>query len=141
MENNNEREELRNKIIKHFSDPSFKGLTGEGQVFESKSSVCSDAVVLEIVEKSNKIEKIRFSGEGCAISLASSDVWCQMIEGKTRDQIQIILEEFEKMLGNKEFNENVLGELTIFRQIHAQRSRIACAKLPTIGIENFTKII
>jgi nitrogen fixation NifU-like protein len=137
MENTNERELLRNQIIKHFSDPQFKGHTNEGEIFESKSSVCSDTVALEISSSDEIVKHARFIGEGCAISLAASDVFCEVIENKSLDEIACILDEYEKMLKKEEFDESILEELTIFRQIPNQRSRIACAKLPTIGLEIF----
>lgn len=139
MINTNDREELRNLIVKHFSTPEFKGVSGKGTLFESKSSTCSDAIALEIEYENEKVTNARFAGEGCAISLASADVFCQMILQKSKSEIKKICDEFDLMLKNEKCDETLLDELMIFRQIYTQRSRIACAKLPTIGLEIFLK--
>ncbi|MFH1247054.1 MAG: SUF system NifU family Fe-S cluster assembly protein [Candidatus Micrarchaeota archaeon] len=64
--------------------------------------LCGDDVAVQLKVKNNKIEEIKFNGEGCAISQASTSMLCEYIEGKkVEDIIKMSKEDALELLGIK----------------------------------------
>ena len=66
--------------------------------------LCGDEVNIQIkVGDGSKIEQIRFTGKGCAISQASASMLTELAKGKDLDWVrQLSKEDILKMLGNPE---------------------------------------
>ncbi|MDD6879267.1 MAG: iron-sulfur cluster assembly scaffold protein [bacterium] len=58
--------------------------------------------------------------------------------GKTIDEIKKIIDNYEKMINEEEYNRDILEELIVYDEIYKQPSRKRCALLP---IEAIKKII
>ena len=102
------------------------------------SESCIDNIKIFIKEKDGVIEDACFDGVACAISTASTDILCDMVVGKTIDQANYIIEQYENMIYEKEYDDSVLEELIAFMNTHKQASRIKCA---TIGFTGVSSII
>ena len=132
---------MREIIIDHYSSPLHK-LTPKNEeeyktiVMDSES--CIDNIKIFIKEKDGVIEDACFDGVACAISTASTDILCDMVVGKTIDQANYIIEQYENMIYEKEYDDSVLEELIAFMNTHKQASRIKCA---TIGFTGVSSII
>lgn len=67
---------------------------------EGGNSSCGDLVVFTFLIKDNKIKDIKFKGEGCAISRASSSLLTEKVLGKTLKEVKNISEkELMDLLG------------------------------------------
>lgn len=79
----------REEILEIIRDLQNKG-TIKNPDFEATldNPLCGDEVRLQIKLNGSRIGKARFSGGGCAISLASADLLAQSIEGKSLTQIK-----------------------------------------------------
>ena len=66
--------------------------------------LCGDEITMQIkVGEGNKIEQIRYSGRGCAISQASSSMLTELAKGKPLEWVkQLSKEDILNMLGNPE---------------------------------------
>lgn len=132
---------MREIIMDHYSSPLHK-LTPKNEeeyktiVMDSES--CIDNIKIFIKEKDGVIEDACFDGVACAISTASTDILCDMVVGKTIDQANYIIEQYENMIYEKEYDDSVLEELIAFMNTHKQASRIKCA---TIGFTGVSSII
>jgi nitrogen fixation protein NifU and related proteins len=80
------------KVMEHFRHPKFMGEienpSGTGKV---GNPVCGDVMEVYIKVKKNKegvefIEDIKVKTFGCVSAIASSDVLCEMVKGKTLDE-------------------------------------------------------
>lgn len=75
------------KILDRFQHPKFSGeikdADGIGEVGNVK---CGDIMRVYIKVKDNKIEDIKFKTYGCVAAIASSDVLCEIVKGKTLEQ-------------------------------------------------------
>ena len=80
--------------------------------------------------ENGKIVDIRFDGEACAISTSATSVMIKSLIGKTKEEILKILENYENMINEKEYDENILGELNIYNEIYLKPNRKNCALLP-----------
>jgi NifU-like protein involved in Fe-S cluster formation len=92
----NDTSDSRAKIMEHYANPQFKGFKNQGEKYEAQSPTCSDRIQLEIASENDIVTHIAFEGEGCAVSLASSDTFCQTIQGKSKAVIQQIIVEYKK---------------------------------------------
>lgn len=112
----------REEILDHYKHPrNFGHLDKPDSKVEEGNVTCGDRIVIEIKGKKS-IEAIAFSGEGCAISLASASMLTEKVKHmKTTDVMKLKTDDIIAMLGTS---------LT--------PSRIRCALLP---LEVLTKAI
>lgn len=81
----------REVILDHYKHPrNFGHLDKPSVKVEEGNVTCGDRIVIELKVKSEKlkvIDDIRFSGEGCAISMASASMLTEKVKGKRPDDI------------------------------------------------------
>jgi nitrogen fixation protein NifU and related proteins len=109
----------REIILDHYKHPrNFGSLDNPDSQFEAQNASCGDKIRMEIIinVKSDRkiIKDVRFSGVGCAISIASASMLTEKVKGMEISEIKkITADEIQDWLGTK---------LT--------PSRIKCATLP-----------
>ena len=101
----------------------------------SNSTSCIDDIDLYIDIKDKIIKDIRFNGEACAISTASTSIMLKNIIGKSVSEASIYVDNFMNMVEEKEYNEELLGEGIAFNEVYKQASRKTCVILPYKGIK------
>jgi nitrogen fixation NifU-like protein len=68
--------------------------------YEDENPLCGDRIRMDLAIKDGKIEDVRFSGVGCAISQASASMLCERIVGLSlEDAKKIGREDVLEMLG------------------------------------------
>ena len=79
----------REEILEHYKRPHNWGpMESPDLEFEDTNPLCGDELKVEIkVDEDNKIEDIRFSGHGCAISQASASMTSDEIKGMSIDDL------------------------------------------------------
>jgi len=70
-----------------------------------------------------------------AISTSSTSIMIKNLIGKTIEEAQDYIENFEKMLNEEEYNEELLQEAIAYKEIYKQGNRKHCAFLPYEGIK------
>lgn len=73
------------QILDHYKHPHNRGML-DPATHEARESnpLCGDEISLTLrVDGSDRIEDVRFEGEGCAISMASASLLTDAIKGKT----------------------------------------------------------
>ena len=98
---------------------------------------CIDNLDIYIDMKDNIIKDISFEGEACVISISSTNILINMIIGKTKEEALYIIDNYLKMIDEKEYDKEVLKELLVFDDTSKQPSRIKCATLTANGIKKF----
>ena len=68
------------------------------------------------------------------VGIASS-VMTKELKGKSVEEAELIIENFERMINELPYNEEVLGELNIYNEVYKQPSRKKCALLPFVAIK------
>jgi nitrogen fixation NifU-like protein len=72
----------REIILDHYKHPrNFGHLPKPDVKIEEGNVTCGDRIIMEIKVEEGKIEDIRFSGEGCAISQASASMLTEKAKG------------------------------------------------------------
>ncbi len=82
----------REIIIDRYQNPHFKGeLDPHDITFEDSNPLCGDELRIDVrVNGEEKIEDARFSGRGCAISLASADLLLEYVQGKSIEEVKAL---------------------------------------------------
>jgi nitrogen fixation NifU-like protein len=75
----------KENILDHYRDPRNAGtLDNATHSHEENNPLCGDVIRIDIhVSDENVIDKVAFSGRGCAISQASASMLMEMLQGKT----------------------------------------------------------
>jgi nitrogen fixation NifU-like protein len=92
----------RELIIERYKTPHFKGELDPSDIsYEDDNPACGDHIKIDLrVDEDHIIKEAAFSGEGCAISLASADLLIESIIGKNLDEIKkLSKEDILEMLG------------------------------------------
>ena len=92
----------REVIIDRYQNPHYKGeLEPHDITFEDSNPLCGDELRIDVVLNGDeRIQDAKFSGRGCAISLASADLLLESIQGKTLDEVKALgKEDILELLG------------------------------------------
>lgn len=93
---------------------------------------CGDEIILELEVKDGAIEDLAFSGTGCAISQASTDMMIELMRGKTIHEARRLAELFIKMIQGEIIDESELEDLdeaAVLKNISTMPARVKCATL------------
>jgi nitrogen fixation NifU-like protein len=80
----------REQIIDRFKNPHRKGsLEPNDFSYEDDNPLCGDRIRVDLrVDEDGTIVEAAFSGEGCAISMASADLLMESVIGKSIDEVK-----------------------------------------------------
>ena len=129
----------RTIILDNYENPYNKGLTNDKDycIVNANNESCIDNFDLEIKVENNVIKDMHFDGEGCAISTSSTSIMLKLLIGKTIDEAIKIIEEYEKMIDEKEYDENILEEAIVYSDVYKQPSRKKCALLSYVNLKKY----
>ena len=100
--NSSEEDEIyRENILDHFKHPrNFGKLTEYNLSSKEFNPVCGDQIELFIKLKNNKVEDVKFTGKGCAISMASISMLTEKIRGLNLEELRNLnKEDILEMIG------------------------------------------
>lgn len=92
----------RENILDHYRHPRHAGTLADAtHSHEEYNPLCGDIIRIDLhVNEANIIDKVAFSGKGCAISQASASMLTELLEGKSLDEAkQISKDDILEMLG------------------------------------------
>ncbi len=92
----------RELIIERYKSPHFRGVLEPSDIsFEDDNPACGDHIRIDVrLDENQVVTEAVFSGEGCAISLASADLLLESIIGKTIEELkETTKEDILDMLG------------------------------------------
>ncbi len=127
----------REVILDNYSHPTNKTRENtEGYIkVNSNSESCIDNIDLYIKIEDDRIVDIKFDGEACAISTASTSIMIKNMIGKSIDEVTSMIDNFENMLNEKEYDDSNLNEAIVFDETYKQGNRKTCVTLPYTGIK------
>lgn len=131
-------EQIKREIImENYLKPYNKENIDDSEYIKvnTNNESCIDNIDLNILIKDNIIKDIKFDGEACAISTASTSIMIQELIGKTVSEAIDYINTFENMLEEREYNNESLGNAIVFEDIYKQKNRKHCAFLPYNGIK------
>jgi nitrogen fixation NifU-like protein len=100
---------------------------------EGLNPLCGDHIWVALKVDGDRIEKVAFEGESCAICKASASMMTTAVKGKTTAEAETLVEHFRAMAVGAEdpgTSGRYLGRLTEFAGVRDLPSRVKCAILP-----------
>lgn len=122
----------REIIMDNYNYPKNKSLTADESYRQKHmaSDSCIDDITVQAKFKDGVIEDVRFDGQACTISTASTSILTDLVKGKTLPEAQEILDAYFAMVDGRPFDDDLLEEAVAFEGVAKQPNRIGCA---TIG--------
>jgi nitrogen fixation protein NifU and related proteins len=128
------RELYQEVIIEHNKKPrNYGDLEPCTHQAHGLNPLCGDDIVLKVVVADGIVQDIRFLGQGCAISKASSSLMTVNVKGKPLAEAELMVEQFRAMIRgtlDTAVDPNILGRLSLFQSVKNLPSRVKCAVLP-----------
>lgn len=124
-------------MMEHYSNPLNKGLLEDDgyERVNMNSKTCIDNLDFMFKIEDGVIKDVRFDGEACAISTSSSSIMSELIKGKSIEEAKKIMENYERMIEEKTYDKELLGEANCYDEIYKQPNRKKCALLPYLGLK------
>lgn len=130
----------RQIIIENYNEPfNKKELTKEEEKdyikINTNNESCIDDLDIFFKIEDGIIKNVAFIGEACAISTSATSIILKSIIGKQKEEVKTLLENYQNMINEKPYNEELLKELNVYNTIYLQPNRKNCALLPAKAIE------
>lgn len=122
----------RDIILEHYQSPFHRGLVENENYIKinSRNASCVDNIDVMVLFDNDVIIDARFTGDACAICTSATSIMIKTLIGKTQEEAQVIVNNFENMINEKEYDEEVLEELIVYDTVYKQPNRKNCALLP-----------
>ena len=115
----------RSLLLENFQNPTNKGLIDDDSYItvNTNNESCIDELDIMIKIENNIIKDMRFDGEACAISTSTASVMIKTLIGKSVEEALNIINNYENMIDEKEYNEDIIGEAIIMKYINSQTEK------------------
>ena len=91
----------REIILEHWRDPQNYGeIKNPSFTMKDQNLYCGDSIAFTGKIKKGVLEDVKFTGQGCAISISSASLFTERVKGmKVKEILGISQEEYLKMVG------------------------------------------
>ena len=122
-------------ILDHNRRPKNYGALDEANHrAEGRNPDCGDEVRVELRVTDDRIEDVRFTSAGCAVSRAAASIMTQSVKGKSREDVDRLFAQFHGLVTGKvrptEQEARALAELAAFAGVARLPIRVKCASMP-----------
>jgi nitrogen fixation NifU-like protein len=129
-------------ILDHYKHPQGRGLRDpfDAEVHHVNPT-CGDEVTLRVSLKEGAVADISYDGQGCSISQASASVLYELLTGKPVEEAFAVLDEFTELMqsrGQREPDEDILGDGIAFAGVSKYPARVKCALLAWMAFKDAT---
>ncbi len=120
----------RDVILDHNRKPrNFGPLEQANALAEGFNPLCGDRLTVRLNLADDRIENIRFEGQGCAISTASASLMTEAVKGKTRGEALALFDRVHRLLTDDAAGAEDLGKLAALSGVREYPARVKCASL------------
>jgi nitrogen fixation NifU-like protein len=120
-------------ILDHNKSPrNFGKMEHPDREAEGYNALCGDQLHVYLKMDGDRIDDVKFEGAGCAISKSSASVMTTAIQGKTRDEVEALFNDFKGMITSEPgtpIDAKAMGKLAIFSGVREFPVRVKCATL------------
>lgn len=126
------RELYQELVLDHGKHPrNFHGMDNADRQSVGYNPLCGDKLAIYVKLDGDVVLDVSFHGSGCAISTASASLLTEALKGKTRAEVDQLLNEFVAMLTDESAEPDLekLGKLAVFQGVREFPVRVKCATL------------
>ena len=118
-------------VLEHKRAPRhFGAIAAPTHEAQGRNPQCGDEVRVQLRLADGRVEDIGFTGQGCAICIASTSMMTQALLGAQVEAARALQQHFRAVLtGQAEPEEVTLGKLASLAGVRQYPSRIKCALL------------
>lgn len=121
-------------LLDHVQHPDHREtLAGATHTHEGVNPSCGDDLTIQLrVDENGVIEKVAWTGSGCAVSQASADMMADLLEGASKEEARELAALFAHMVRgdvSMEKAEEALDEAACLASISHMPARVKCAEL------------
>lgn len=128
----------RQVIMDHYQNPRNHGTIDDDAVtIHMNNPTCGDRIELHLQVDDGKVTDVKFTGEGCSISLSSASMMTDVIKGLPVEDALKLSQTFSEMIQGKEYNHDKLnmGDAEALQGVSKFPARIRCATLAWKAME------
>jgi nitrogen fixation protein NifU and related proteins len=129
-------------ILEHYRKPRNRGDLPEATVaIVMRNPSCGDEIQLQLQIEDDAISQVRFTGEGCSISLASVSMMTNLLKWASLDEAMGLAERFTRLMhGDEEAaRDRSLKDLRALQGVSRFPVRIKCALLGFDALQEAVK--
>ena len=118
--------------MEHNAHPDYKYvMDSPTHSHEGVNPSCGDAITLSLRVEDGHIAECAFTGSGCAVSQASTDIMADLVTDETVDEALRLTDLFLKMIRGEADDAELedLGEAAELKGIALMPARVKCAEL------------
>ncbi|MEP7314408.1 MAG: Fe-S cluster assembly sulfur transfer protein SufU [Pseudomonadota bacterium] len=125
------KELYRDVILDHNRNPrNFGRLEPADARADGHNPLCGDRLTVTLRLAGDKVEDLKFDGNGCAISVASASMMSEAVKGKDRAQVDALFHQVHGMLTEQDaVPAPALGKLAALSGVREFPARVKCASL------------
>ena len=129
---------MRAIIMDHYSNPIHKHEPKSDQYISvhMHSDNCIDDIDVFLLIENDKVTDACFTGIGCTISTSSTDIMCELLINKNKEEAFYIMDQYFHMVHEEPFDDSVLEEAIVFMNVSKQAARIRCATIGWYAAKN-----
>ena len=119
-------------IVDHNRSPrNFGEMDPPRKALEGFNPLCGDRLTLYLNLDGDQISNIKFSGSGCAISIASASLMTEGVNGKSLQEAETVFADFHELLtgADAQIDLTRMGKLAVLAGVRDYPSRVKCATL------------
>lgn len=119
-------------ILDHYKNPRNFGKIENGTCeLHHENPSCGDSITIYLKVEEGIVKDVKFSGRGCAISMASASMMTEMVQGQPIEKVLNLSDKIMEMLRGEIEPEEVgdLGELEALKGVRQFPMRVKCATL------------
>jgi nitrogen fixation NifU-like protein len=118
-------------ILDHGKRPrNFGEIEGADRSAEGHNPLCGDECRVHLTIDDDRIEKVSFDGQGCAISTASASLMTEAVKGLSLEEAKELFERLHQLVTEGEGDDDPrLGKLAVFAGVRRFPLRVKCATL------------
>ena len=130
----------REIIMDHYENPRNKGLVDDPRYIKvnMNSESCIDDIDIQILVIDNIIKDFRFDGVGCTIATSSTSILSELVIGNSVEHAYEIIRQYQDLIKELPYDEEMLQEAVVFKDVSKQANRIKCA---TIGYNGLLELL
>lgn len=120
----------REVILDHNRNPrNFGRLDPHDAEAKGHNPLCGDQLTLTLRRNGDRIEDLRFEGNGCAISMASASMMTEAVKGRDRTAATDLAARIHALLTQDGASSEGLGKLAALSGVREFPARVKCASL------------
>ncbi|MFC5402177.1 Fe-S cluster assembly sulfur transfer protein SufU [Cohnella soli] len=120
----------RRVIMDHYKTPRNRGeLEQDSVTVNLNNPTCGDRISLQLQIEDGIVRNVKFTGEGCSISMSSASMMTEAVMGKTSEEALAIADKFSALMKGEAVEFDDYEDLEALSGVNKFPARIKCATL------------